>query len=183
MPPQYPSLNNQILTEREKMPSGVPRRFLTFSIFFFAGILLLYLGLAFGYAGFLKGQIEDRKTGLDVLGKKIPVDDQKELIQIYSQINNIQKLLGGHTLTSRTLSFLETATVRQVTYLGTDLSVPDRRLVVDGVAISYDELVKQLAAYERAPEVERVNLETSDISGKVVRFKIHLTLKPEVFKP
>ena len=182
MPPQYPNLNNQFLTEREKMPSGVPRRFLIFSIFFFAGILLLYLGLAFGYAAFLRSGIADAKGELEALGRKIPADDQKELIQIHSQVNNIQKLLTGHVLPSRTFSLLETSTVRQVVYLGADLSVPDRRLVIDGVAASYDELVKQLAAYERAPEVEKVNLETSDITGKVVRFKIRLTLKPEVFK-
>lgn len=183
MPPQYPSINNQILSERERIPSGVPRRFLIFSIFFFGGVLLLYLGLSFGYAAFLKGQIEDSKRELTALGRQIPVEDQKELIQIYSQINNIEKLLSIHVIPSRTLSFLETTTAKQVVYLGADLSVPDRRLVVDGLAASYDELVKQLAAYEQAPEVERVNLETSDVSGKVVRFKIHLTLKPEVFKP
>lgn len=183
MPPQYPSLNNQAYSQREKIASGVPRRFLVFSTFFFGGILLLYLGLHFGYAAFLRAQIKDSKDELTALGQKIPADDQKELVQIYSQVNNIQRLLTVHVFPSRTFSFFESNTVKKVAYLGTDLSVPDRRLTIDGVAVSYDELVKQLAAYEEAPEVERVNLETSDIAGKVVRFKIHLTLKPEVFKP
>lgn len=183
MPPQYPTFNNQVLAQREKIPSGVPRRFLVFAIFFFGGAFLTYLGLSLGYTAFLRGQIEESRTKLEVLGQQISADDQRELILLYSQINNIQKLLSAHVAPSRTLSFLENNTAKQVVYLGTDLSIPDRRLVIDGVAVSYDELVRQLAAYEQAPEVERVNLEASDAAERVVRFKIHITLKPEVFKP
>ncbi|MBI2012927.1 MAG: hypothetical protein HYS88_00525 [Candidatus Colwellbacteria bacterium] len=101
-------------------------------------MLLGYLALAFGYGPYLKGEIKDSKAKLSALEKQVSIEDQEELVRLYSQINNID---------------------------------------------SYDELVRQLAAYEQAPEVERTNLEGSDASGGVVRFKVSLTLKPEVFKP
>ena len=183
MPPQYPSLNNQILTHEEKMPSGVPQRFLAFSVFVFLLVVLGYFGMAYGYASFLRNEIDDRKAKLDELGRRISVDDQKELTRVYSQISNIEKLLPSHVLASRVFTFLEGNTARQVTYIGADLSVPDRRLALDGVAASYDELVRQLASYEKASEVERINLESSEAIGSVVRFKASLIMNPSIFKP
>ena len=183
MPPQYPSLNNQILTEQERLPSGVPQRFLIFSIFVFLLALLSYLGLAFGYAPFLRGGIEDAKAKIDELNRRISASDQEELTRLYSQISNIEKLLSSHILASRIFTFLETNTAPQVTYLGADLSVPDRRLTLDGAAASYEELVRQLAAYEKAQEVERLNLESAEAVGSVVRFKVNLVFKPSIFQP
>lgn len=183
MPPQYPNLNNQILTAREKVPSGVPRRFLTFSALLFLMVLLIYFGLTFGYAPFLKGQIEDLRAKVDELGRKISAEDQKELTGLYSQISNIEKLLSSHVLASRAFNFLEENTSQQVTYLKTDLSVPERRLALDGAAASYEELVRQLAAYDEAPAVERMNLESAEESGGVVRFKAGLILKETIFRP
>ena len=185
MPPQYsnPSLNNQLLTAQERVPSGVPRGFLAFSIVLFLAMLLGYLALAFGYGPYLKGEIKDSKDKKSALEKQVSIEDQEELVRLYSQIKNIDGLLSSHVLASRVLAFLETNTAKQVTYAGADLSVLDKRLILEGVAASYDELVRQLAAYEQAPEVERTNLEGSDASGGVVRFKVSLTLKPEVFKP
>ena len=161
----------------------MPRRFLTFSITLSLTMLLGYLVLTFGYGPYLKGEINDSKAKLDALGRQVSVEDQEELIRLYSQINNIERLLSSHVLASRVLAFLETNTAKQVTYAGADLSVLDKRLILEGVAASYDELVRQLAAYEQAPEVGRTNLEGSDASGGVVRFKVSLTLEPEVFKP
>ncbi len=185
MPPQYPNpnLNNQILTAREKVPSGVPQRFLTFSALVFLSVLLIYFGLTFGYAPFLKGEIKDAKAKVDELGRKISAEDQKELTSLYSQIVNIERLLSSHVFGSRIFDFLEENTAPQVTYLKTDLSVPDRRVELDGVAATYDELVRQLAALEQAPEVERLNLESAELSGGVVRFKVNLVFKEKVFQP
>lgn len=184
MPPQYQNsvLDQQLLTNLERVPSGVPRRFLAFSILLFLAVLLGYLGLVFGYAPFLKGQINDSKTKLETLGRQISANDQEELVRLYSQVNNIERLLSSHVLASRSLSFLESNTAPYVTYTGTNLSVPDRRLALEGVAASYDELVRQLTALERAPEVERVSLEGSDVSDGVVRFRVNLVLKPAMFK-
>lgn len=161
----------------------MPGRFLAFSIFIFLLVGISYFGLAFGYSAFLRGGIEDSSTKLDELGKRISADDQKELTGLYSQISNIEKLLNSHVLGSRVFTFLEATTVNQVTYIGADLSAPDRRLTLDGAASSYDELVRQMAAYDAASEVERINLESSETVGSVVRFKISLIMKPEIFKP
>ncbi len=164
------------------MPSGVPGRFLAFSVLIFLLVTIGYLGLAFGYAPFLEREIGNSTTKLDELGRRISADDQKELTQIYSQISNIEKLLKSHVWGSRVLSFLEANTARQVTYINADLSVPDRRLILDGAAVSYDELVRQLTAYDAAPEVERMSLESSETVGSIVRFKASLIFKPEIFK-
>jgi len=185
MPPQYsnPSLNNQLLTAQERVPSGVPRGFLAFSIVLFLAMLLGYLALAFGYGPYLKGEIKDSKDKKSALEKQVSIEDQEELVRLYSQIKNIDGLLSSHVLASRVLAFLETNTAKQVTYAGADLSVLDKRLILEGVAASYDELVRQLAAYEQAPEVGRTNLEGSETSAGAVRFRVSLILKPEVFKP
>lgn len=183
MPPQYPSANNQVLTDTEKIPSGVPRGFLVFSGLVFLLVLLGYFGLAYGYTASLRDGIDDANAKLDELNRRISGDDQKELARLYSQISNIETLLSSHVLTSRILTFLEANTAQQVTYIGADLSVPDRRLTLDGAAVSYDELVRQLVAYERTSEVQRISLENSEAVGQIVRFKVSLVFKPEIFRP
>ncbi len=182
MAPQLPT-NNQLLSTKESLPSGFPRRLLFLSAGLFLITLLAYLGLAVGYKSFLKRSIADSERKLESLGARISPEGQKELTGLYSQISNLETILPSHVKTLPLLSFLEKNTGTKVAYRAVDLKVPDRKLVIEGLTASYDDLVKQLVLYESASEVERSTLESAETIGGIVRFKVSLVLKPEVFTP
>lgn len=183
MPPQIPSLN-RIPTELppDVLPSGAPRRFLLVSFILFFASLLLYWGLSLGYGSFLERSIRLLEEERDELTGRLSGEDQASLISFYSQANNLRTLLEGHVFAAEIFPILERNTHPRVAYLALDMSVPDREVVLDGAAASYDDLVAQLAIYEAAPEVERLTLESSNLAGSVVNFKIILTLVPGVFQ-
>lgn len=182
MPSQYPNTDSSFLSSREKLSSAVPSRFLIFSVAVFLFALLIYAGLALGYKSFLQNSIADSEKEMEALSRKISPEGQSQLIKFNSQISNLDQILASHVKSSQIFTFLEKNTQEKTAYRILNLSVPDRKLTLEGVSASYDDLVTQLAIYEQSPEVERLNLESSDGSGGNVRFKVNLVLAPALFK-
>jgi hypothetical protein len=186
MTPQYPNANADLVSRfavaGERLPARVPTRFLGASFIIFLSTLLLYLGLAFGYKPFLQNSVDELKKKTSTLGLQLSSSQQEEVFKLYSQINNLPKLLSEHVVVSPFLNFLESHTLKRVVYKTIDLSIEDRRLLIDGVAASYDDLAAQLKIYESAPEVERVTLENASRQGSIVAFKATVTLSPQIFK-
>ncbi len=163
------------------LPSGTPRRILIVSAILFLAVFLAYFGLNFGYKVFLKNSIEDLKAEIKTISAQVSPAEQENLVKLYSQINNLQKILVNHNDASPAFLFLETNTQPRVVFNTANLSVPDREMVLEGAAGSYEELAVQLAIFENSPSVERVFLESSQASGNVVRFRIVLELEPQMF--
>lgn len=163
------------------LPSGTPHRILIASFILFLAVILSYLGLNFGYKLFLKNSIEDLKTEVKTISAEVSPEEQDNLIKLYSQINNLQKVLANHTDASPAFIFLETNTHPRVVFNTANLSVADREVALEGAAGSYEDLAVQLAIFENSPSVERVFLESSQASGSIVRFRIVLELEPKMF--
>lgn len=180
--PIAPSIRRRV-PPPEVLPSYAPKKFLYFSGTLFFLTLLIYVGLATGYTSFLERSISTLEEELDTLSLQISLEQQKNIAQLYSQVNNLQKVLSEHVEATELFKILERNTDVNVAYTDVNISIPDNQVSIEGVANSYDDLVSQLAIYEQAPEIKRMILESSQTNEGVVRFKINLTMMPEVFTP
>jgi hypothetical protein len=178
-------VNNQINIQARILPdrnisSGMPRRFIFFSFLLLLIAVLIYLGLTLGYKPALNNSIGKLKSELESLSNKINPAQQENLIAISSQVSNIKDLLADHVFASKLFLLLEKNTHKNVAYRSLETDILGRELTIDGVAGSYNDLVAQLTIYEKADGIEKVLLQSSKLEGKVVSFRVILTIKPEV---
>ena len=166
---------------RERLPVGLPWRLFAFTLILLALTFLTYLGLNFGYKVFLNKSIDGLNSTLNSLSFQVAPTEREGFITFYSQLSNLQKLLASHVISSKVFPVLEGLTDKKVSYPTLNISVVDRTVTVDGVAKDYAALASQLAIYEQSSEVEKVILENSALTNKVVRFTARVTLKNEVF--
>lgn len=178
---QIRRVRNQIPGE-EILPSGTPLKFLTFSFFLFLASILVYVGLSVGYRTFLNSEISKLEESIDELRFQISVDQQENLVKFFSQVSNVEDLLNDHVVTSNLFPILQDSTHSKVAYSGMDVSVDNRKVLIDGVAETFDALVSQLTIYESVPEIERIVLESSSRTGGVINFKVELTMVAEAFE-
>ena len=169
------------LPGKEVLPSGVPRKFLTFSFFLFLSMLLIYFGLSVGYQTFLNSEIAGLEEDIETLRFQNSVEQQENLVRFFSQINNVQEILGDHVVISNMFPILEANTHSRVVYTRMEVSVVERKIVIEGIAESFDALVAQLTIYEDVPEIQRAVLESADRRAGVVEFKVSLVVVPELF--
>ena len=179
--PQFPQDIREGFTDT-RMPVGWPKRFVFFGSLVFALIFIIYLGLSFGYQAYLDKQIAGVRSQLDSLSRQVTAEQRDDLATLYSQVANIRTLLGGHTLASGVFDMLQAVTSERVVYTNFELSVPDRKVNLTGIAASYDDLVSQLALFETTDVIESYSLENSEITDSVVRFLATITLKENVLK-
>ncbi|HUY69752.1 MAG TPA: hypothetical protein VMU70_01925 [Candidatus Tyrphobacter sp.] len=183
--PQYqnvPSGINARLLE-EKIPIGWPWRFLTATVVIFAAALISYLGLKFGYEPYLSGNLKTTNDQVTALGSELSSqENQKNFLNFYSKLNNVQRLLGTHVSSVSGLSFMESLTNPQVILTSLKITVPQDEIDVSGNASSYAVLASQLQAYEDNSEISQVVLGGSQTNGNLVQFNLKLLVKTEVFK-
>lgn len=162
---------------------GWPNKFFTFSLVIFVFLLVIYLGLSFGYEVFLKSSIKRIEGELGSLSEQITDQQREDLITLYSQVTNIGGLIDGHNLTSQVFTLLEVITAERVKYVGFDLSIPDRELSIEGVAATYEDLVSQLVLFEESPQIERYSLEQSAVEGGIIKFRVKIILAEKILRP
>jgi len=164
--------------EPEKLPVGWPWRLLLFSVFLFALILFIYLGMIWGYQPYLAKEKVSLNKQIDQIGGTISQADRDNFVNFYSQLINLQGLLENHVSGSSIFDFLERNTNQQVYFNEATVTVTDHFLRLGGVARSYDNLVSQMVAFEQAPETARVVLEQSQVSNNGISFLMDVYFKP-----
>lgn len=181
--PQKMSQNiNFSRSSGEQSASGWPWRLFLFSFLVLATTVVVYLGLEFGYQIFLKNQISSRDAKIDELSQNIPKEEQERFLGFYSQLANLQSVLDNHSSTSKVLPFLEANTNKKVSYDSVDLRAAERKLTLDGAADSYEIFSQQLEAFNQAKDVERLVVQESQADGNIVKFRLFVILKSELFK-
>ncbi len=177
------SVLEEQLKKSPRIPVGLPWRILIFSILILSTTTVTYLGITLGYKPYLNYQITTLDNKINELSKGIGSDQQENLVATYSQLANIQNLLNSHTTVSKLFDLLEKNTLIQVYYSAWDLSLPERKIKIDGSAVSYDVLSQQLEAFRNAPAIERVSLSDSKVANDgSVRFSIQLIFEKEFLK-
>lgn len=183
MPEPTPSLLEEQLKKRERLPVGWPWRLLVFATIVFGLTVAIYFGMVIGYKPYLDSQVKNLDQKIVSLGQAIDEQQQKSMVIFYSQLINIQSLLASHQTASNLFGFLEKNTHQNVYYDSLSLSLPERNVKIDGNASDYNVLVQQLELFRRAPEIERVLLDNSrSADGGRIHFSIRLIFKPELLK-
>jgi hypothetical protein len=160
----------------------VPWKALTFSAVIFGVSLMIYAGLSLGYKSFLTISIDGIKSGISDLDRIAPKEEsEKEFVRFYSQVTNIQRLLGSHLSVDPMFELLEANTVPEVAYSSVNIGVTDKTVTMDGYAKSYSDLANQLAIYENVPGVAKVSLSTARFSEEAVRFETRIDFSEDFF--
>lgn len=179
------ALPEQVVAQMEKEPSGSSGwafGMLSFS----GGILLLaiitYLGIAFGYDPHIQSEITNTQTQITALNQSISPSDQKNLINFYSQISNLQTLLKNHVLTSQFFSWLEKNTESNVYYQSFALN-SGYKVTATGYATNEADVNQQISIFENSPEVQSVSVSNVSVAPNTGgwNFSLLLTLSPSLF--
>lgn len=181
MSPEYLQNSNGRF-KLEELPAGLPYRLLMLSGLVFVTLFIVYAGLSFGYAGFLRSQITSVRAEVSALGDQVGEAEQRSFAEFYSQLVHTRELMDRHTTSRPLFAALERFTRRDVSYTGFTLALNERTATIEGVARSYELLASQLAVFEQASSYfERVVLESSRLSPQGVAFQLRLTLTPALF--
>jgi hypothetical protein len=137
---------------------GTPWRLFLFSALLFLFALFVFFGLKVGYKNYLNNQIGSLDKKLENLSNSIKQEDQKKFIDTYSQIINLQTVLGNHVFSHNIFSFLEKNTLSKVFYKSAKFASLPRTLTLEGEAESLQMLSLQMARFEESEEVEKAVL-------------------------
>jgi len=181
--PQYSQNVSDQIMKSDGMGSGLPWRLLAFSIFFFLLSLLVYFALSFGYANYLNNQILNTEEETKALTQKISTDAQNKFIDVYSRLFNFKNLLAGHIYSTKAFPLLEKITSPFVFYNNIELNIDEKRIVLSGIATSFEALSRQLKLYDDEKSmIEAYILNQSRIVEDQVNFRVTLILSPKLFQ-
>ncbi|QQG45673.1 MAG: hypothetical protein HYW89_02010 [Candidatus Sungiibacteriota bacterium] len=158
------------------------------SFLFYLVLALFFLGLAV-YGGLLllnRGQ-ERAREELTAQVRLKEEDLRPELLnQIFildKRLKNLRTLLARHIFPSNTLRLVEADTHPQVRFLNFNLSTDSRKLEMSGETTSYAVLARQIALFERDPQVERVEFGGLSFgTNNLLGFKLTLIIKTSLLQ-
>jgi hypothetical protein len=182
--PQTFGANTQNRIGKEAPSSaGGAWRLLSFMILVFSVFLITYFGFEFGYQKFLKAQIASYDEELTKLAAEVSADKQEDFLKFQLQLQSLKNVLASHTQVSEVMKLFEGNTNQRVAYTNMTINVPEKRVIIQGVAGSYEDLASQLMAYDEHPQVAKyqiTNMKT--IEGGRVEFNASLFLDARVIQ-
>lgn len=165
----------------QPVSGGWSWRLIGFTFFLFFIVIASYSGIEFGYLNFLDGQQLELENQIAKVGSEIPDADRENIAEFYSRLANVSAVLKAHIGISKMFPILEKATHSQVVYDSFELQMKTHELILSGRAASFEVLSKQLLAYQKTPEIERVLLQSSDLHDNTVAFTVRLGLTAAAF--
>lgn len=157
--PTIPSSGGQ--SQRPFSPSSAPWRVLVMSLTLLIVCIVIFAGMEFGYTPYLNSEIQKTKDQITTLSKSFSSDQQKELIRIYSQLYNIDKLSKGHQYTSQIFSILEKTISPSVTIKSLNLETVSKTAKIEMTALDFDSVTNQLIALKSDPRIVEATIDSS----------------------
>lgn len=169
----------QLSRETPKTP-GWAGQLLMFSATIFFLSIFAYTGMKFGYLPYLDSQLKKLDSEIQSFSRKIPVEEQTQLINFYSQLMNLNYLLKNHSSLSPFFDWLEKNTEVNVYFSKLYLNAASNQVSLSGAAKSIDDFTAQLRIFQKEPNVERVSFSNLAIEPSGFwRFDLTLFLKPD----
>jgi uncharacterized protein YpmB len=160
------ALPQQVIDNLSNEKQETPKSFsglITFSIGMFILLVVIYLGIIFGYDPYLNSQLSQTDTQMNNLVKSIPGDQQASLLKFYSGLSNVQVLLKNHTAFSPFFTWLEKNTESNVYY--TNLSISSQQKISLTVnAKSQSDMEQQIAIFEKSPDISNFSISSINSS-------------------
>lgn len=160
---------------------------------YYAGSILLYVSMAifflvvgsFGSLLFINNAQRSRTASLIVSIQAKEKDLRKDVDDIFlleQKLNNLRLLLANHSYTGKVFTLLERNVHPRVRFSSFSLEVPKRSMTMSAEAPNYTTLARQIALFQRDPQVERVEFGGLSSSAAGVNFKLTVIFTPEVLK-
>lgn len=169
------------LRGKESLAVGWPWRLLVVSGLILITTVAIYFGIAVAFNSFLDAKLKKADADLKGLESEISEEQRIDFMGFYSQINNIETLMGKQTSPAAFFAeVLEKNTLKKVFFNNLSVNLRAKEVKLDGVADSYATLAQQLEVLRQAKEVARVNLESAalvqaDKDSQRVNFSLRLT--------
>jgi hypothetical protein len=117
-----------------------------FSSTVFLVSIMSYLGLAYAYKPSLDTREAEIKNEVQAQSRKISTSRQEEIVAFYSQINNVEKLISSHVLSSRIFALLEEKTLPTVAYVRFGFTAQTNEVKLTGTTKVFEDINKQARA-------------------------------------
>ncbi len=160
---------------------GMPWRLMVFSFVLFAFSILVFLGLRFGYDVYLNSQLEALDEKVEQLSTEVSEGRQEEFLGFYSQLSNLERVLGRRGFSHNVFGFLEENTLPPVYYSEAEYSSDTKGVRLTGAARTMKALVEQMAVFGDASSISGVTLDSVSMFGGRVGFEISLVFSPSYF--
>jgi len=175
-------LEDQLRKSGARLPARFPWQLLIFSLAILGVTLASYFGMVFGLMPYLNSQLNGVNAQIDNLEKTVNKQQQENLINLYSQLTNIQDLLGSHVASSALFDDLEKNTYSQIYYTRLSLSLIENKLEIQGIAPNFNVLSQQLDSFKKSPLLGNVLLESAKSTTDGISFLIQAVLGPNALK-
>lgn len=182
----YDSTTNSIAARPQAASSTRnPWRLLFLSITVFALVSVVFLGMEFGYKPYMQGEIKNIDGKIDTLSQSMNANQQKSLLDLYSQLYNIDALSKSRANSSRIFALLEQDTDPLITLTSLELDARGGIGKIEGISPDFDMVVRELSALKQDAGISEAILlsadKVSDKDGGKIRFSIKVNLAPSFF--
>lgn len=144
-------------------------------VFVLACCIVFYGGLEWYYIPSLQHESVSITAEMNQLFKtEIPRDKRDAVMQAYSQVLNIKKLLAGHTYFSHVLIWVEHNTLPNIFIDTMSVSLDRNTIELTGRGPDSTSIAEQIAAFEGADGVSRVVL--TDAQFNTIPASFHMTI-------
>ncbi|MFA5386346.1 MAG: hypothetical protein WC297_01650 [Candidatus Paceibacterota bacterium] len=181
---EYPrTLIEEQLQRPEELEVGWPWRLLVLTIFIFGLMVVIVLGIKFGYEPYLNKKTQTLDAQITSLNQSLNQGQVDEFIKFYSQIADINILTKKHIFGSNALKFLEETSLKTLTYTSLSLDSARKELKLSGVVPTYEALAQQLEIFRQNELVENVSFKNSSKSDQGgINFDAVLTMQDSLFR-
>jgi Tfp pilus assembly protein PilN len=176
-------LEKELKQGRDSLGAGWPWHLLLFMIVIVGLLVLIYLGMLWGYEPYLGSRIRGQEQKLTDLGNSLASATTNDLARFYSELSNSQKILAEHTVASGLLDVVEANLHPNVYLTGLEIQSPQKTIRLMGIARDYGSLGAELTLLSHVAGITSVLLEDSSTRDQGdVRFTIRLVADPPLFK-
>ncbi|KKW48236.1 MAG: hypothetical protein UY99_C0008G0004 [Parcubacteria group bacterium GW2011_GWA1_59_11] len=176
------ALPPQVIEQLSREPAHTPGwsgRLLMFSATLFILSLATYLGLLFGYKPFLNSRLNRLNQEIRTMSQRIPEADQGKIVTFYSQLANLETVLGEHVFATEVFKLLETNIHNNVRLVRFSLETENSRVGLTGVAKSVPDITEQLRVFQTQPAIREATLGSVSATGGGWQFDLSLKLDPK----
>lgn len=174
LPSQQPTYA-QVVARAPRSPAWFGQ-LMSFAIVILVFVIVIFFGVTFGYRPYLEKRVSALDTKISDFSRRVPADEQANILTFYSQLANLKTVLGKHTATPAFLSWLEDGTLKTVHLTKVTMNMASRQIQITGTAPSQNDVALQIAAYQARPGIERVDFRNSQVVGTSVQFDAVITV-------
>ncbi|HLA40669.1 MAG: hypothetical protein A2855_00380 [Candidatus Liptonbacteria bacterium RIFCSPHIGHO2_01_FULL_57_28] len=147
-------------------------------------VVVIYVGLAFGYKAYLESSLKDVESQIAKFSASVSQEDRAQIQGFYSQLVNLRTLLANHTVASPVLALLERTVQPDVYYTKLTMNANNNQAILTGTARSLEAIAAQAAAFKDQPEVDRIDFNNAgaQTGNNTWQFAMTVHLKPEIFR-